>query len=169
MPPPDVLTPLSPSPPGTTASLDVCPASPLSEQLPLTAQELLAILPNTAPACVAGLSGVSGAAIRPAPAHTSSKCNHNYESIPQTSLVRVAGEEITRFRTFLKSMSKSVLFDSVMKLPFDASTITTEGDVTAYLQSQVIMAAWQAVLEMVPPTKREYDLLTVRQFYLEVF
>lgn len=65
-------------------------------------------------------------------------------------------------------MSPGVSFTTVLKLPFRGTCLMTEADVTSYLDTQVIVAAWEAVLKMVPPTNRAYDLMTVRQMKLGV-
>lgn len=147
MSPPDVptLPSLSPLETPETPDRDVT----VCQNHMLTTDQLLAILPKIAPPST----------------YTSSKMNHDYASIHLEFLDRVHPCVITRFRKFLNDMSRSVSFDSELKMPFRGSSITTEGNITSYLESQVIQAAWEAVLEMVPPTKREYDLLTVRQFY----
>lgn len=43
----------------------------------------------------------------------------------------------------------------------------SEASVTGYLDAQVLVAAWQAVLQMVPE-QREYDLQMVKQAPVEV-
>lgn len=65
-------------------------------------------------------------------------------------------------------MSGKVSFDSELKLPFRASSLTNEADVAIYLETQVIIAAWETVIEMVPTTERNYDLMTLRQMHMGV-
>lgn len=45
--------------------------------------------------------------------------------------------------------------------------MVSEGMVAAYLDTQVLFAAWQAVLRMVPPV-RNYDLEMVKQAPIDV-
>lgn len=62
----------------------------------------------------------------------------------------------------------SIKFDHPISLPWDASPMLSEGSVTGYLDSQVLIAAWQAVLQMLSHD-REYDLQMVKQVRVEVF
>lgn len=102
------------------------------------------------------------------PAHSSSRNNNDYRPIETDMLLSMDIRLVNMFRAFITSMSPTVSFDSTLKLPFDGSSLTTEADVTTYLETQVIISAWQVVLQMVPPTDRMYDLMTMRQMYLAV-
>lgn len=68
---------------------------------------------------------------------------------------------ITTFRERLDSMN-CIRFDQPMALPWNASPMLSEGCVSAYLDAQILGAAWQAVLQMVPE-QRNYDLQMAKQ------
>lgn len=46
--------------------------------------------------------------------------------------------------------------------PWDASPMISEASVTGYLDAQVLVAAWKAVLQMLPE-RRIYDVQMVNQ------
>lgn len=94
----------------------------------------------------------------------SSGNNSDYEPIHPQTLVPLAAPHIDKFRKFITSMSPSVTFDSPHQIPFDGSGLVNEGDVNAYLTTQVIAAAWLAVQQMMTIN----NLMTIRQRYFEV-
>lgn len=97
------------------------------------------------------------------PTHSSSSANENYDYIDPADLQSISSAEIASFRKHINSMSPPFMFHSNVTVPFRGTRLMTEGDVTAYLETQVIPAAWETVLLLVPPTDRVYDLLTMRQ------
>lgn len=84
-----------------------------------------------------------------------------YEWIDETTLHTILGIEIASFRTRVQSM-ESIKFGHSLALPWEASPMLSEGCVTGYLDAQVLGAAWQAVLQLLPKD-RDYDLQMVKQ------
>lgn len=124
----------------------------------LSVQEFLSLPPDTPPPVIRP----------PHPTHIPSSANSEYDYIDPARLAPLRSEVLDQFRSFIRSMSPAVSFISVHKLPFRGTCLMTEADVASYLDTQVIVAAWEAVLKIVPPTDRTYDLMTIRQMYLGV-
>lgn len=93
--------------------------------------------------------------------HNSSANSLKYQPILDDSLRKLPAVVIEKFRTRIAAMN-SIKFDHPISLPWDASPMLSEGSVTGYLDSQVLIAAWQAVLQMLP-LDRDYDLQMVKQ------
>lgn len=100
--------------------------------------------------------------------HTSSKNNLKYVTVDSGCLLMLSDAKVERFCDYITALSAFVNFPENMKQPFTASTINNEGDVNAYLESQVVIPAWEAVARLFPPSQREYDILNRRQFVIEV-
>lgn len=100
--------------------------------------------------------------------HTSSKNNINYVPVDYRCLQMLSNRKVQKFCDYIDALSSFVTFRDSMKQPFSASTISNEGDVNAFLESQVVIPAWEAVTRMFPPSERDYDLMSRRQFYTEV-
>lgn len=83
-----------------------------------------------------------------------------------SSLQRIRKLHISEFRSRIEMMD-CVKFDDPMALPWHASPMLSEGCVTSYLDAQVLGAAWQVVLQMVPQ-ERDYDLQMVKQATITV-
>lgn len=89
-----------------------------------------------------------------------------YDSILGSSLQRICKLHVSKFRSRIETMD-SVKFDQPMALPWHASPMLSAGCVAGYLDAQVLGAAWQVVLQMVPQ-ERDYDLQMVKQASLMV-
>lgn len=94
------------------------------------------------------------------PTHSSARAM-DFETIEETTLRPILGIEIANFREQIQSM-ESIRFSHSMAIPWEASPMMSEGCVTGYLDAQVLGAAWQAVLQMLPK-ERDYDLQMVKQ------
>lgn len=70
------------------------------------------------------------------------------------------------FREIIDSM-ESIRFLQPTALPWEASPMLSEGCVTSYLDVQILGAAWQVVLQMIPD-ERDYELQMGKQFSLVV-
>lgn len=135
-----------------------------------TVQQLLAHTPPVAPTPSSRSCGS-----RPAPnalgrpSHSSSKLNEKYEPILAESLYPEAPVIVSDFRDRIRAISRAatITFQDPLVLPWDACSMLSEGMVTSYLDTQVLFAAWQAVLRMVPAI-RNYDLEMVKQAPIEV-
>lgn len=125
-----------------------------------TLTELLAYQPQM-PSPPSGISASIVDSKTKRPTHSSSLRSMKYEWIHEQSLRRVMGCAITSFRDRLQAMN-SLRFDQPMALPWNASPMLSEGCVTGYLDAQILGAAWQAVLQMVPK-QRDYDLQMAKQ------
>lgn len=103
------------------------------------------------------------------PAHSSSKRNEEYEPILSLSLYPINAVVVAAFRTRVLSISDTsqILFKDPLTLPWDGCSMVSEGMVTAYLDTQVLFAAWQAVLRMAPAV-RNFDLEMVKQAPIDV-
>lgn len=113
--------------------------------------------------------GVSDDDNEPEPVpHTSSKNNMKYDPVDPGCLLMLTDTKVERFCNYVTALSGFVTFPENMKQPFTASTINNEGDVTAYMESQVVIPAWEAVTRMFPPSHRDYDILNRRQLMIEV-
>lgn len=130
-----------------------------------TVQQLLAyqIQPPPSPS---GLIVAALAAKIKRQTHNSSAASLKYDPILDHSLRKIPALVIDKFRARIAAMA-SVKFDHPISLPWDASPMLSEGSVTGYLDSQVLIAAWQAVLQMLP-LQREYDLQMVKQIAVVV-
>lgn len=102
------------------------------------------------------------------PTHSSSSINESYDYIDPDWLEAIAVSDIVSFRNYINAMSPPFMFHSSLTVPYRGTRLMSEGDVTAYLENQVIPAAWETILMMVPPTDRIYDLITMRQKNLGV-
>lgn len=73
------------------------------------------------------------------------------------------------FRNCIHLMSEhtKISFKDPLALPWEGCSMVSEAMVTSYLDTQVLFAAWQAVLRMVPAT-RDYDLEMVKQAPVDV-
>lgn len=100
--------------------------------------------------------------------HTSSKNNVNYVPVDYEFLMMLSNRHVRKFCDYVNALSRFVSFPDSMKQPFSASTISNEGDVNAFLESQVVIPTWEAVTRMFPPSERDYDLMSRRQFYTDV-
>lgn len=103
------------------------------------------------------------------PSHSSSKLNEKYEPILAESLYPDTPAIVSDFRDRIRAISRAatITFQDPLVLPWDACSMLSEGMVTSYLDTQVLFAAWQAVLRMVPAI-RNYDLEMVKQAPIEV-
>lgn len=144
------------------------PSSALSPET-LSPEQLLAILPDYQPhAPMTAFLNYGGSLSNMRHAHNSSVKNYNYQAIAVDLLMQTPKPLIDRFRTFLKSMSPAVSFPNPLMLPFETCSTSSEVDVTCYLDSQVVTSAWQSVIRMIPPERRSYDLLSVKQLQTQV-
>lgn len=116
--------------------------------------------PLQTPSAPSGISVGVLAAQTNRPTHSSARALE-YEWIDETTLHTILGVEIAIFRKRIQSMD-SVKFGHSLALPWEASPMLSEGCVTAYLDAQVLGAAWQAVLQLLPKD-RDYDLQMVKQ------
>lgn len=66
--------------------------------------------------------------------HTCSKHNPHDGGIEDAALKMFTREKVRTFCDFVTSLARFVMSQNDMKQPFNASTITIEGDVTAYLE-----------------------------------
>lgn len=130
-----------------------------------TIKQLLAYQPPL-PSPPSGVSVAILAAKVCRPTHYSSSSTRSYAPINSRSLRPIPNVPIVEFRALIDSMD-SVKFDQRMALPWDASPMMSEACVTSYLDVQVLGAAWQIVLQMLPDD-RDYDLQMVKQAALEV-
>lgn len=89
-----------------------------------------------------------------------------YKWILESSLQRVPKVHIVEFRTRIATMD-SVGFDQPMALPWDAPPMQPQGCAPGHLDAQVLRAAWQMVLQMVPLV-RHYDLQVVEDSQIMV-
>lgn len=136
---------------------------------PLSPEQLLAILPdNQSHTPMTAFLNFAGSPSNMGHARNSSVKNYNYQAISVEMLIQTPKLLIDRFRTFLKSMSPAVSFPSPLMLPFEAFSMSSEADVTCYLDCQVVTSAWQAVIRMIPPERTSYDLLSVKQLQTQV-
>lgn len=101
-------------------------------------------------------------------AHNSSKKNANYQSISEVMLAKTPIKIIDRFRADIKSMEPSISFPTSIMFPFEYSSMSSEAEVSSYLDAQVVISAWQVVTRMFPPGRRSYDLLSVKQLQTQV-
>lgn len=85
------------------------------------------------------------------------------------SLRPVDSHLVQEFRNRIHSMSEhaKISFNDPLALPWEACAMVSEAMVTSYLDTQVIFAAWQAVLRMVLATT-DYDLEMVKQAPIDV-
>lgn len=138
-----------------STSLGINASTSITNIMPFTVEQLLTVQPPAPP-----LYPAFDALRR---THSSSSANENYDYIDPADLQSISSAEIASFRKHINSMSPPFVFHSNLTVPFRGTRLMTEGDVTAYLETQVIPAAWETVLLLVPPTDRVYDLLTMRQ------
>ncbi|KAL0631984.1 hypothetical protein Q9L58_009135 [Maublancomyces gigas] len=141
-------------------------APPISSQSPPFSPEQLLALPlltppHALPSCFnfAGLS-------TDCRDRTSSKKTQNHDAIALQSLVKTDDSIIATFRSFVRSMSPAVSFPTSLMLPVHGRSMNSQGDVTSYLDFQVIAASWETFLQMMP-VQRTYDPLTARQHPIE--
>lgn len=100
--------------------------------------------------------------------HTSSKNDRHYGGIDQQCLQMFTRKKVQTFRDSITAFSGFITFQNDTKQPFSASTISNEGDVSAYLESQIIIPTWEGVTRMFPLSQRTYDLMSKRQYYMKV-
>lgn len=100
--------------------------------------------------------------------HPSTRNTGHYGSIEAGYLQMFTRKKVRKFCDFVTALSSFVTFQNDMRQPFTASTTTTEGDISAYLESQVVIPAWEAVTRMFPPSAGINDLMSKRQFYMQV-
>lgn len=143
MPPPAHVIVFSPPPPAT-----------------FTVKQILDY-PLLTPSPPSGASVNIAASKATRPTHNSSARALLHQPIHPHSLSAISAFNISAFRHRLKSM-ESIRFNDPMSLVWEASPMLSEGCVTGYLDAQVLGAAWQAVLQMVPKD-RDYDLEMVKQ------
>lgn len=122
--------------------------------------------PLQTPSPPSGASVNIAAAKATRPTHNSSARALLHQPIHPHSLSAISAFNISAFRHRLKSMD-SIRFNDPMSLVWEASPMLSEGCVTGYLDAQVLGAAWQAVLQMLPKD-RDYDLEMVKQVPAEV-
>lgn len=145
---------------------DILPPTPAAP--PFTVQQLLAYTVHAAkPPSSRSCGFVTNQSSRPA--HSSSKRNEEYEPILSFSLYPIHPVVVGAFRTRVLSISATsqILFKDPLTLPWDGCSMVSEGMVTAYLDTQVLFAAWQAVLRMAPAV-RNFDLEMVKQAPIDV-
>lgn len=135
-----------------------------------TVAQFLAIAPKLPPSVPFSVASTNSTLFdnRPRTAHASSKLNDEYKPIALSTLKPLGSQDIAQFRQFVTSMSPTVTFYYPQDFPSDGCALRTKGDVTAYANTQVINAAWRAVLRMIPPRDRQYDLLRCWQLPIEV-
>lgn len=117
--------------------------------------------PLQTPSPPSGASVTIAASKATRPTHNSSARALLHQPIHPDSLSAISASHISAFRLRLKSM-ESIRFNDPMSLAWEASPMLSEGCVTGYLDAQVLGAAWQAVLQMLPK-ERDYDLEMVKQ------
>lgn len=122
--------------------------------------------PLQTPSPPSGVSIAHLAAQANRPSHNSSARALEYESIIPGTLRLIPGLAIAQFRNRVKSL-ESIRFGNSMAIPWEASPMLSEACVTGYLDAQVLGAAWQAVLQILPH-ERDYDLQMVKQLPTEV-
>lgn len=147
MPPPQTVM-FAPPPPAT-----------------FTVTQLLAY-PLQSPSAPSGVTAKAFTAKVKRPTHKSSDTSDKYQSIKITTLREVPNILVGSFRDKITAMD-SIKFDHPIALRWDASPMMSEGSVTGYLDAQVLIAAWQAVLQMLPQ-ERNYDVQMVKQTAIEV-
>lgn len=59
-------------------------------------------------------------------------------------------KKVGKFCDYITALSGIMTFKDNMRQQFGASTISNEGDATAYLEPQVIIPTWKAVIRMFP-------------------
>lgn len=161
--PMSLINTISPKSP-TMAPLMAPPIS--SQSPPFSPEQLLAFPlltpPHALPSCFnfAGLS-------TDCRDRTSSKKTQNHDAIALQSLVKTDDSIVATFRSFVRSMSPAVSFPTSLRLPVHGRSMNSQGDVTSYLDFQVIAASWETFLQMMP-VQRTYDPLTARQHPIEV-
>lgn len=153
---PSHISPTASSEPSSTAHPIASPLIPFT----LSPAQLLAVVPQPASFSISAFLSYDVPVNRPA--HSSSKKNQEYDSILPSSLVRISDQLLIRFKQFVASMSPDVTFNSELKLPFHASSLTNEVDVIIHLETPAIIAAWETVLAMVPTSERNYELMAMR-------
>lgn len=99
------------------------------------------------------------------PAHSSSNHNTKFGAILTNALDPVPQDQLDRFKSFVRAIP--IRFPSPPVARFKGWSVTTEGDVAHFLVAQVIDAAWQVVLEMVP-SERGCDLTATKQLTIKV-
>lgn len=121
-------------------------------------QEFIRVSPDTPPPVIRapGLTHVCCSAIS------------YYDYIDPNTLVSLDPAAIDRFRSFIRSVSPGVSFATVLESHFRGTCLMTAADVTSFLDTQTIVVAWEAVLKMVRPINRAYDLKTIRLMKLGV-
>lgn len=145
-----------------TASMSI----PFSAPATYTIKQLLARQPQI-PSPVSGISAKVLPFCTNRPDHRSSAASNKYEFIQASRLRLIPNLPITEFREVIDSMD-SVMFTQPMTLPRDTSSVLSEGYVTNYLDAEILVPAWQAVLQMLPDD-RDYDLQMVKQVSLVVW
>lgn len=140
-------------------------APPLLTSPTYTVKQLLAHQPQR-PSPASGISATILASRANRPTHKSSAASDKYDPIHASRLRLIPALPINEFREVIDSMD-SIQFSQPMALPWEASPMLSEGCVTSYLDAQILGAAWQAVLQMLPD-KRDYDLQMVKQVPLVV-
>lgn len=131
MPPPAHTTMFAPPPPPT-----------------FSINQLLAHTPET-PSPPSGASAIAIETKRKRPTHNSSAPSDKYAPISDMSLREIPPLLVAAFRGQISSID-SIRLNSPMTLPWDASPMLSSGSVTSYLDAQVLIAAWQAVSQMLP-------------------
>lgn len=130
-----------------------------------TVKQLLAHQPQR-PSPASGISATILASRANRPTHKSSAASDKYDPIHASRLRLIPALPINEFRAVIDSMN-SIQFSQPMAIPWEASPMLSEGCVTSYLDVQILGAAWQAVLQMLPD-QRDYDLQMVKQVPLVV-
>lgn len=138
-----------------------------SNRSPLTLEQLLKAVIVPPPPKEFSTTGNTTDDEEPIP-HTSSRHNHHHGGIKDAALRMFTRKKVRTFCDIVTALSEFVMCQNDMKQPFNGSTITNEGDVTAYLECQVIIPTWEAVTRMFPASGRTYDLMSKRQFYMKV-
>lgn len=148
-------TPLADMPPLAHGIIFAPPPPPT-----FTAKQVLDY-PLQTPSSPSGASVNIAASKATRPTHNSSARALLHQPIHPHSLSAISAFNISAFRHRLKSM-ESIRFNDPMSLVWEASPMLSEGCVTGYLDAQVLGAAWQTVLQMLP-NERDYDLEMVKQ------
>lgn len=98
-------------------------------------------------------------------AHCPSPRDSTFHGILLSTLFAVTPATIIRFKKFIRSMSNR--FHPTPALNLSGYSVSSQFDVASYLQSQVLDAAWQAVLGMVS-SEKDYELRAIKLFGIDV-
>lgn len=98
-------------------------------------------------------------------AHSPSPRDSTFHGILLSTLIAVTPATIIRFKKFIRSMPNQ--FHPALAPNLSGYSVSCQVGIASYLQSQVLDAAWQAVLGMVS-RERDYDLRSTKLFGIDV-